>query len=125
MEIEIYRRKRGSTGQWKSHEKPLINLQMPRGQITVFKKTMELMGLQHGDAVMFGFNKKEKCGYIFKEEPQEDSYYLRNNQRGYARFTSKDLMLHMCDVFELQDEKNIYFIVDEQPNEKGMYKFTQ
>ena len=97
---------------------------MPRGQIVVFKNAMDMMGFKHGEAVMFGFNHKDRCGFIFKEEPADDSYYLRNAGRNYSRFTSKDLMLHMCEVFGIVDETNAYFVIDKEPNERGMYKFT-
>ena len=122
-EIEIFRRQRGSSGQWKSRLKPLIKLEMPRGQIVIFKNAMDMMGFKHNEAVMFGFNRKDKCGFIFKEEPADDSYYLRDNGRNYARFTSKDLMLHMCEVFDIEGKKNVYFVLEKEPNEKGMYKF--
>lgn len=124
MEIEIFRRQRGSSGQWKCHTKPFIKLEMPRGQIVIYQKAMELMGFKHNEAVMFGFNKKEHTGYIFKEDPEDDSYYLRYNQRGYSRFTSKDLMLHMIEVFDIDEEKAAYFTIEETPDEKGRYKFT-
>lgn len=124
MDIEIFRRQRGSSGQWRSHSKPLLKLEMPRGQVVVFKNAMDMMNFKHNEAVMFGFNRKEQCGYIFKEQPQDDSYYLRDNGRGYSRFTSKDLMLHMCEVFGISDEKNVYFRIETEPNEKGMYKFV-
>lgn len=124
MEAIEHRRQRGSSGQWKSHEAPLIKLEMPRGQIVVFQKTMEMAGFVEKEAVMFSFNKKEQCGYIYKEEPQDDSYYLRNGGRGYTRFTSKDLMIHMIEVFNLGDEKAAYFKVSEKANEKGAFKFV-
>jgi hypothetical protein len=124
MEIEIFRRQRGSSGQWKSRTRPLIKLEMPRGQFVVFKNAMDMMGFRHNEAVMFGFNRKEQCGYIFKEEPEDDSYYLRDNGRNYARFTSKDLMLHVCEVFEIKDVNTAYFVLDKEPNKKGMYRFT-
>lgn len=122
--IEIFRRQRGSSGQWKSHSKPLIKLEMPRGQVVVFKNAMDMMGFKHNEAVMFGFNKKERCGYIFKEDPQDDSYYLRDNGRNYARFTSKDLMNHICNIFGIEKVGSAYFEIESKPNEKGMYKFT-
>jgi hypothetical protein len=124
MEIEIFRRQRGSSGQWKSRTRPLIKLEMPRGQFVVFKNAMDMMDFKHNEAVMFGFNRKEQCGYIFKEEPEDDSYYLRDSGRNYARFTSKDLMLHVCEVFQIKDVNTAYFVLDEEPNEKGMYRFT-
>jgi len=124
MEIEIFRRQRGSSGQWKSHARPLIKLEIPRGQFVVFKNAMTMMGFKHNEAVMFGFNKKKQYGYIFKEEPEDDSYYLRDSGKNYARFTSKDLMLHACEVFGIKDVKSAYFVLDTEPNEKGMYRFV-
>ena len=124
MEIESFRRKIGNSGKWKSHSKPVIKLELPRGQVVVFKKAMDMMGFKNNEAVMFGFNRKDKCGWIFKEEPEYDSYYLRDNGRNHSRFTSKDLMIRMCEVFGITDEKNAYFELDEVPNEKGMYRFT-
>lgn len=124
MDIEIYRRQRGTSGQWMSRREPMMKLEMPRGQIIIFKKAMDLMGFEKTQAVMFGFNKKEKVGFIFKEDPEDDSYFLRDNGRYYARFTSKNLMLHMCEVFDIKDKKNAYFVIDPEPNDKGMYRFT-
>lgn len=121
--IEIHRRQRGSSGQWKSRNKLLMKLEMPRGQFVVFKNAMDAMGFKHNEAIMFGFNKKEKCGYIFKEEPQDDSYYLRDNGKNYVRFTSKDLMLHICSIFEIEKVGNVYFEIDSTSTEKGWYKF--
>ncbi len=124
MEIEIFRRKRGSKGQFMSHQAPLLKLEMPRGQVTVYKKTSDVMGLSKNDAIMFGFNRIKKVGYVFKEEPQEDSYYPRRSGRDYCRFTSKDLAQFMVDVFGLRPEdKQTYFEVCPEPNEKGMYEF--
>jgi hypothetical protein len=124
MEMEIVRRKRYAAGQYMGHEKPIIRLDLNRGSVVVFQKSMDLMGFKHNEAVMFGFNKKEKRGFVFKEDPQPDSYYLRDNKRGYSRFTSKDLMNYMIDVFEISPEaKSVYFEIDKQPTEGGAYIF--
>lgn len=124
MEIEIFRRKRGSKGQYMGHQAPLLKLEMPRGQIIVYKKTCDVMGLGKDDAIMFGLNRIKKVGYIFKEEPQEDSYYPQRSGHNYGRFTSKDLAQFMVDVFGLSPEdKSAYFEVWPEPNEKGMYEF--
>jgi hypothetical protein len=40
---------------------------------------------------MFAFSRKDNCAYIYKEEPEDDSYYLGNAGREYYRFTSKEL----------------------------------
>jgi len=34
------------------------------------------------------------------------------------------LMNHMCDVFGISDETNVYFRIEPEPNDKGMYKFV-
>jgi len=37
-DLIIFRRQRATTGQWKSHEKPYIKIEMPRGTFVIFKK---------------------------------------------------------------------------------------
>ena len=121
-DLLIFRRQRATTGQWKSHEKPLIKIEMPRGTFVVFKKVAELLNATQRDAVMFAFSRKDNCAYIYKEEPEEDSYYLGNSGRGYYRFTSKELQNYFIDFFKIEKEKAVYFDVDSTPNEKGMFK---
>jgi len=121
-EIFEFRRQRSTKGQWMSHELPRIKIELPRGTFVIFKKVAELLDAVQRDAVMFAFNKKEKCAYIYKEEPEEDSYYLGNAGREYYRFTSKELMLFFIDFFGIENEKAVYFDVDSVPNEKGMFK---
>lgn len=121
-DLLIFRRQRSTTGQWKSHEKPHIKIDIPRGTFVVFKKVAELLNATQRDAVMFAFSRKDKCAYIYKEEPEVDSYYLGNAGREYYRFTSKELMNYFIDFFEIEKEKAIYFEVLKTPNEKGMFK---
>lgn len=121
-DLIIFRRRRATKGQWMSHELPRIKIEMPRGTFVVFKKVADLLKAESRDAVMFAFNKKDKCAYIYKEEPEEDSYYLSNSGREYYRFTSKELMLFFIDFFGIEKEKAVYFDVDSIPNEKGMFK---
>lgn len=121
-EIIEFRRTRGTKGQWKSHEKPCIKIELSRGTFVIFKKVADLLNAKARDAVMFAFNKKDKCAYIYKEEPEEDSYYLGSSGREYYRFTSKELMVFFIDFFEIEKEKVAYFDVAEIPNEKGMFK---
>lgn len=123
-DLIIFRRQRATKGQWMSHELPRIKIEMPRGTFVIFKKVAELLNAKQRDAVMFAFNKKDKCGYIYKEEPEEDSYFLGNSGRGYYRFTSKELMLFFIDFFDIEHQKAAYFVLDKEPNEKGMYRFT-
>ena len=121
-ELIIYRRKRGTKGQWMSHEKPRIKIEIPRGTFVIFKKTAEILGAGNRDAVMFAFNKKDKCAYIYKEDPEDDSYFLGNSGRAYYRFTSKNLMNFFLEIFEIESENHLYFDVEEKPNDKGMFK---
>ena len=121
-DLIIFRRQRATKGQWMSHELPRIKIEMPRGTFVVFKKVADLLKAGNRDAVMFAFNKKDKCAYIYKEEPEEDSYYLSNSGREYYRFTSKELMHYFIDFFKVEKEKAVYFEVLTTPNEKGMFK---
>jgi hypothetical protein len=121
-DLIIFRRQRATKGQWISYDLPLIKIEMPRGTFAVFKKVANLLKADNRDAIMFAFNKKDKCAYIYKEEPEEDSYYLSNSGREYYRFTSKEEMLFFIDFFEIEKEKAVYFDVNSTPNEKGMFK---
>jgi len=71
---------------------------------------------------MFAFSRKDNCAYIYKEEPEEDSYYLGNAGREYYRFTSKELICYFIDFFKVEKEKAVYFDVLTPQNENGMYK---
>lgn len=124
-DIVIFRRQRSSKGQLLSHELPRIKIEMYRGTFVIFKKVASLLGAGNRDAIMFAFNKKDKCAYVFKEDPAEDSYYLSNSGRAYYRFTSKDLMLFFVEIFDLDiNEKNVYFDVDPKPDNRGWFKIT-
>jgi hypothetical protein len=123
-DLIIFRRQRSTKGQWMSHDTPRIKIEMPRGTFVIFKKVAELLCAKNRDAVMFAFNRKDKCAYIYKEEPEEDSYFLGNTGREYYRFTSKELMLFFIDFFEIESGKAAYFDVEETPNEKGMFKIV-
>ena len=121
-DLIIFRRQRSTKGQWMSHDIPRIKIEMPRGTFVIFKKVADLLCAKNKDAVMFAFNRKDTCAYIYKEEPEEDSYFLGNAGREYYRFTSKELMLFFIDFFEIEGGKAAYFDVEETPNEKGMFK---
>ena len=60
-DLIIFRRQRATKGQWMSHELPRIKIEMPRGTFVVFKKVADLLKAGNRDAVMFAFNKKDKC----------------------------------------------------------------
>lgn len=123
-DLQIIRRQRSSKGQWKSHEKPCFKLELPRCSFVIFKKTADLLNVKARDAIMFAVSKKNKCGFVYKEDPQDDSYYLSNSRRNYFRFTSKVLADYMMDVFDIKDKnKPVYFDVVPEQDEKGRLKF--
>ena len=121
-EIIEFRRRRGS-GQFIGHTTPKIKLTLPRGEIVFYKKVLELMSLNTGDAVMFAFNKKNKVGYIYKEEPEDDSYILKDSSYQYLRFTSKQLGLFIIDVFELDPTLVSHYFIMKLTHAKDKFKF--
>ena len=122
-EIIEFRRRRNN-GRFIGESIPKLRLTLPRGEIVLYKTTLELLDAKVGDAVMFGFNKSDKMGFIYKENPEPDSYYLTETQYPYARFTSKQLAYFIVDIFELDTSKNNhYFKVEKLPNNK--VKFYQ
>lgn len=123
-DIIIFKRSRSSRGQVLSRDIPRIKIEYKRGTFVVFKKVADLLGAGNRTAIMFGFNKKEKCAYIFKEDPSEDSFFLVNSGRNYYRFTSKELRNFFYDHFELEEGKTSYFNVDSTPNNKGWFRIT-
>jgi len=120
-DIIIYRRKRGSTGQWKCREKAMLKVELQAGRFVVFAKLANMLDCNHNDAVMFGFSKKDKCAYIFKETPEEDSYYLRQAGPGrpYFRFTSKNLAQFFTEIFDLEPEEKVVYFEAGDKNNKG------
>jgi hypothetical protein len=123
-ELIEFRRTRSTKGQWVCHSGTYFKIEVQRGTFVIFEKLAALLGVKDKDCVMFSFNKKEQYGYIYKEEPEEDSYYLGNSGRAYYRFTSKELMAFFDEIFDLPNNNAVYFKVSETPNEKGWYKFT-
>lgn len=126
-DLIILRRNRCSTGKFKSLEKRLLKIEFKHGRFIISQKLAETINAEDNTAVMFAFSKKTRCAYIFKEDPQEDSYYIRyaGIARPYYRFTSKDLSQYFIQVFELREEDEVmYFEASETPNEKNYYKLT-
>lgn len=121
-DLIVLRRTRGNKGQWKSHKHPYIKMEMPRGTFVVFKKSADLLNVGNGDPIMFALSRKENCAFVYKEDPEEDSYYLSNSGRQYFRFTSKDLMSLFKDFFKSDNTKAIYFEMATEPNQNGMFK---
>lgn len=121
-DIIEFRRKTSASGRWIGRKNPHIKIEMPRGTFVIFKKVANLLGAVDGDAIMFSFSRKDNCAYIYKEDPEEDSYYLCNSGREYYRFTSKSLMQYFVDFFDIKKEKTVYLDVLPFANDKGMFK---
>ena len=51
-DILIYRRKRGSSGQWKCREKSLMKVEFEQGRFVVFERLAKLIGCTSNDAVL-------------------------------------------------------------------------
>ena len=121
-DLIVFRRRSAHAGQWVSCDRPRVKLEVERGTFVIFKRVAELLGVGKGDAVMFAFNRREGCAYIYREEPEEDSYFLTCPKGSYFRFTSKELMRFFVEFFELEDENVVYFDVERVANEKGMFR---
>jgi hypothetical protein len=123
-DIIIARRKRNSNGMFVGTSEPLIKMELPQGRFYILNKAAEVIGLKHRDAVMFALSKKERCGWIYKEDPEPDSYYpSKSGNRGYFRFTSKELMELLRSNFNI-NKNTVYFLVEDVPNHKDWFKFT-
>ena len=126
-DLIIFRRQRATKGQWMSHELPRIKIEMPRGTFVVFKKVADLLKAGNRDAVMFAFNKKDKCAYIISDELSVKKYnviinftdYLINKWKKGALFSQmiknskavnypKTLTKFINNInFIIQDEKDV------------------
>ncbi|PCI11888.1 MAG: hypothetical protein COB73_00865 [Flavobacteriaceae bacterium] len=106
------------------HTVASLKIEYPQARFLISKKGAELMEVKHEDGLMFGFNYKAKTAYAFKDD-EIDSFRLYEkgkNDKG-MRFTSKDLMNHFIDCFDLEIEKHVYFnIVKDQDKFKLMLK---
>lgn len=81
------------------------------------------MNVKDNEGVMFGFNKKEKSAYIIKDT-EPDAFIIHQRDKNTFRFCSKELIGWFDEVYELSKTGilSFSFNIDEQPNEKGMYK---
>jgi hypothetical protein len=120
-DLIIYRRKRGKGGQFLSDCKFAMRFQVKDGRFTVFSNLANKLNIKDGDAVMFAFSKKQNSAFVFKEEPDHDSYICKhaNEGRNYFRFTSKDLVHYFIEFFNIVNQDVVYLEIDGEINEKG------
>ena len=125
-DIIVFRRRRGTGGQFTPNNKFGMRVQTKDGRFTVFHNLSEKLGIEDGSAIMFAFSRANNCSFVFKEEPDEDSYICRcaNGGRKYFRFTSKDLARYFVEFFGIDGQENIYFEIGEAVDEKGYLKLT-
>ncbi len=124
--MEICRKKAGRTGTEVRTVKPYISLTLSTSVLGINSSALQLIGLKDGDAIMFGFDQEKQIGYIFKEEPQEDSYIIRVDQKNYIRFGNKNLCKTMVKIFQLKTQQNlIYFSLSLEPNKDNLWEFKK
>lgn len=104
---------------------PLVSVRVKSGTMVINKAGAMAIKLNDGGAVMFGFSKAKRVGYIWLEQPQEDSYYFKR-YKGQLRLTCGALRDSMVDVFRLADFKEnvVHFEINPTPNEKKAHEFT-
>lgn len=105
-DLQILRKSRANSTSFKGFEKPVMSINMPRGVFVFNRKAVELISLTNESAIMFALSKKDNCAYVFKEEPEPDSYYPKHSKDGIYRFTCKDLANHFTNFFEFSTKKN-------------------
>jgi hypothetical protein len=112
------------TGSHVKGNKPLIRMVYVRGDFVIYNKTAKILNVKAGDALMFGFSKKNACGIVFKQKPGKDNYILNESSRNYFRFSSLPLLHFYRDSFNIIDKEAIYFELEPLPDEKGMFAFS-
>ena len=105
--METFRKKRNRSG-----GSPTIRVDA-KGRFDLSKGLMQLTGFVDSTAVMFGFSKSDGCAYVWAEEPEDDSYYLRNNSdyRPGLRFNSINLREMFNAFFKIDKKKTLTLIL--------------
>jgi len=100
-----------------------LKIYLKNGRVSLTQKTCNILNVKDNEGVMFGFNKKEKSAYIIKDT-EPDAFIIHQRDKNTFRFCSKELIGWFDEVYELSKTSvlSFSFNIDEQPNEKGMYK---
>lgn len=115
MELELVRRTK-MVGTSITYKQPTLKVESPKGRFFLTRKASEIMDLKQGDGIMFGFNFGQSKCYVFKDD-EIDSFRLREADKGSTlRFTSKDLLSHFNNCFELNGKRTFFSI---SKSEKG------
>ena len=105
---------------------PYVKLTLRNAQFCINPKGAECIGIYAGDAVMFSLNRKEKCAYIYKEEPAADNYSLSrpNHEGGDLRFMNRNLKEILEEFFEVEDVAILFLRIHPTPDEHKRYKVS-
>ena len=120
-------RRKNLAGQFSGHDLPLIRIEKPVGRVVIYKKAADLLGLKDGDAVMFSGDRAKSKLYIYKEIPKKDSYIAKiaDTTRPYFRFTSKQLVVDLCDFLSLKfNKESVYLELNPVQDEQGRFQLT-
>ena len=100
-----------------------LKIHLRNGRVSLTQKTCNILNVKDNEGVMFGFNKKEKSAYIIKDT-EPDAFIIHQRDKNTFRFCCKELIGWFDEVYELSKTGvlSFSFNIDEQPNEKGMYK---
>jgi len=121
-DIIIFRRK--SCNSIQKNEVNTFKMQLPRGCFVFYESIINTLKLEEKGAVMFAFDNKNKKAYVYKEEPQKDSYILGSKEKTYMRFTSKQLMIFIEEFFDISDLSNSLFILNGNIINDNWYEFN-
>lgn len=109
----------------RTYNNPVIKLEQPTGRFLISQKLADILNVDNGSGLMFGFNQKAKTAYVIKDD-EPDAFVLRRKDKNSLRFTSKDLQGFFIDTFKLLETGNstFYFNVSSCPNDRGLYAIT-
>lgn len=77
--------------------------------------------------LLFGFDKKDKKGYILKSHDEQNYVAKHNPSRKIYSFTSKPLFNKLCETFDLLNVENdnytFCFVINKKPVFDNYYEF--
>lgn len=122
-EIIFIKRVNGCTGMRTFH-KPVIKMELKHGRFIISDVLAKILNVDNDNGLMFGFNKKAQTGYVVRDD-EMDAFILKRKDKNSLRFSSKNLVEHFQNTFDLAEEKTTFhFYVSEKPNDKGLFTFN-
>ena len=87
---------------------PFIKFYPKHGYFTFSYKAAEILKVNSGDGVMFGFNFKEKRAYVFKDNSKDAFTLNKVSGRNLLKFGSIDLRDYFLQCFNFDHSDDIY-----------------